>query len=160
MILSYQWAISFLFFLSSVVSALDNAVVDLGYSKYRGQANSDGVVEWLGMRYAAPPVGPLRFAAPQDPESTEGVQSAAQVSRTNTPCLILVIEIDWFIYSMALCVSQLDNILFLMGRRKTVFSRMSMPQSRKGTLPSCRFSSGSKLAASMPSPRQIITGRH
>lgn len=80
MILSCQWAVFLLFLLSSAVSALDNAVVDLGYSKHRGRANSDGVVEWLGMRYAAPPVGPLRFSAPQDPESTEGVQSAAQVS--------------------------------------------------------------------------------
>lgn len=96
MILSCQWAVFLLFFLSSVVSALDNVVVDLGYSKYRGRANSDGVVEWLGMRYAAPPVGPLRFSAPQDPESTEGVQSAAQVSgnKDKYSISILGIEVD------------------------------------------------------------------
>ena len=98
MVLSSQWAVVLLFLLTSVVSALDNPVVDLGYSKYRGQANSDGVVEWLGMRYAAPPVGPLRFSAPQDPESTNGVQSAAQVSGT-TPKSCPGMEIDWvYIY--------------------------------------------------------------
>lgn len=72
-----------LFFCSSVAFARD-ALVDLGYSKYRGQAHSNGIAEWLGMRYAAPPVGQLRFSAPQDPEDTYGVQDATKVSHSIT----------------------------------------------------------------------------
>lgn len=55
------------------------AVVDLGYTKYQGHELSNGIVQWLGMRYAAPPVGQLRFAAPQDPLPTQGVQEASKV---------------------------------------------------------------------------------
>ena len=59
-----------------------NPVVDLGYARYRGQTLSSGVNQWLGIRYAAPPVGPLRFAAPQDPRPMEGIQYASKVSHT------------------------------------------------------------------------------
>ena len=57
-----------------------DAIVDLGYSKYRGTAFADGTAHWLGMRYAAAPVGQLRFAAPQDPERTTTIQAADKVS--------------------------------------------------------------------------------
>ncbi|RAH70855.1 putative triacylglycerol lipase [Aspergillus aculeatinus CBS 121060] len=60
------------------VECFQNVTVNLGYSQYRGQALSNGIVQWLGIRYAAPPVGSLRFAAPQDPETAEGVQTAFQ----------------------------------------------------------------------------------
>lgn len=53
-------------------------VVDLGYAKYQG-SNSNGVAQWLGMRYAAAPTGKLRFAAPATPPRQEGVQSATKV---------------------------------------------------------------------------------
>lgn len=55
-------------------------VVDLTYSRYRGVALKNGVTQWLGMRYAAAPVGDLRFMPPADPPSTRGVQSAKEVS--------------------------------------------------------------------------------
>lgn len=67
-----------LFFVFSVVSALDT-VIDLGYARYRGQSPSNSTVEWLGIQFAAPPVGDLRFAAPQDPVKKDGTQSANQV---------------------------------------------------------------------------------
>jgi len=51
------------------VAAVDSCV-HLGYSTYNGVALSNGVTQWLGIRYAAPPLGDLRFAAPQDPPST------------------------------------------------------------------------------------------
>ena len=54
-------------------------VVDLGYSRYRGKEFEDGTSQWLGMRYAAPPVGNLRFAAPQNPLPTQDIQSASEV---------------------------------------------------------------------------------
>lgn len=51
-------------------------LVHLGYSSYQGRSLSNGITQWLGLRYAAPPVGDLRFAAPQDPLPAEGVQDA------------------------------------------------------------------------------------
>ncbi|RAL07457.1 putative triacylglycerol lipase [Aspergillus homomorphus CBS 101889] len=64
--------------LAQYVECFRNVTVDLGYSQYRGQALANGIVQWLGIRYAAPPVGSLRFAAPQDPERKEGIQTALQ----------------------------------------------------------------------------------
>ncbi|KFY13202.1 hypothetical protein V492_03426 [Pseudogymnoascus sp. VKM F-4246] len=43
-----------------------NLNVDLGYTQYKG-FRSDGIDKWFGMRYAAPPLGDLRFRAPKDP---------------------------------------------------------------------------------------------
>ncbi|KJX94835.1 triacylglycerol lipase like protein [Zymoseptoria brevis] len=51
-------------------------LVHLGYSSYEGRSLSNGITQWLGLRYAAPPVGDLRFAAPQNPLPAEGVQDA------------------------------------------------------------------------------------
>lgn len=54
--------------------------VSLDYSTYIGTAQSGtGVTEWLGIRYAAPPLGDLRFARPQDPAVVETPQPANQV---------------------------------------------------------------------------------
>ncbi|KAF9894211.1 hypothetical protein FE257_007713 [Aspergillus nanangensis] len=66
-----------LFFFFAITHA-QNAVVDLGYARYRGQRNSNGVSEWLGIRYAAPPVGNLRFSAPREPRKMDGVQYASR----------------------------------------------------------------------------------
>ncbi|KFY87700.1 hypothetical protein V500_06825 [Pseudogymnoascus sp. VKM F-4518 (FW-2643)] len=44
-----------------------NLNVDLGYVQYKGIRTPNGIDKWLGMRYAAPPLGDLRFRAPQDP---------------------------------------------------------------------------------------------
>jgi len=43
-----------------------STIVDLGYSRYQG-FEVDGVNQWLGIRFAAPPTGDLRWRAPQDP---------------------------------------------------------------------------------------------
>lgn len=59
----------------------DAPIVDLGYSTYRGSHVADtGVDQFLGMRYAAPPLGDLRFRAPVDPVNTTTVQDASSVS--------------------------------------------------------------------------------
>ncbi|KAL8727112.1 MAG: hypothetical protein Q9181_005824 [Wetmoreana brouardii] len=52
-------------------------IVDLGYAKYQG-SNTSGVSQWLGMRYAAVPVGKLRFAAPAPPPKQKGIQDATK----------------------------------------------------------------------------------
>lgn len=56
-----------------------SAVVDLGYAKYQGITNEAGINQYLGLRYAAPPLGDLRWRAPQDPESLSGIQNASTV---------------------------------------------------------------------------------
>ncbi|KAK3201472.1 hypothetical protein GRF29_185g1017525 [Pseudopithomyces chartarum] len=61
----------------TLVTAVEK-VVDLGYSKYAGRVVGDGTTQWLGMRYAAPPLGNLRFRAPANPLSTRGVQDATK----------------------------------------------------------------------------------
>ncbi|KAL9008748.1 MAG: hypothetical protein Q9173_006157, partial [Seirophora scorigena] len=52
-------------------------LVDLGYARYQG-CKSSGVVQWLGMRYAAAPLGNRRFAAPAPPPHVRGLQSATK----------------------------------------------------------------------------------
>ena len=56
------------------------ATVDLGYSKYEGRVLSNGITQWLGMRYAAAPIGELRFMPPQDPPHEPEVLPAKEVS--------------------------------------------------------------------------------
>ncbi len=58
---------------------LGQPTVDLGYSQYQGKALSSGVNQYLGMRFAAPPVGDLRFRAPAEPLGTTGLQNATAV---------------------------------------------------------------------------------
>lgn len=60
--------------------------VDLGYSRYSGKSFKDGTTQWLGMRYAAPPIGNLRFAAPQDPLRNTTIQAANGVSKALITC--------------------------------------------------------------------------
>jgi hypothetical protein len=71
-----------LFAFSSSISIATDTLVDLGYSKYQGRVVGDGTTQWLGIRYAAPPLGELRFAAPRLPGNREGVQDATKVSTT------------------------------------------------------------------------------
>ncbi|KAF5367116.1 hypothetical protein D9758_003854 [Tetrapyrgos nigripes] len=52
-------------------------VVDLGYAKYQGFFDATAnVTSFFGIRYASPPVGDLRFRAPQPPANVSGVQQA------------------------------------------------------------------------------------
>ncbi|KAJ7645150.1 Alpha/Beta hydrolase protein [Mycena polygramma] len=54
-------------------------IVDLGYSQYQGSVDtSSNITSFLGIRYAAAPVGDLRFRAPQPPANITGLQDATR----------------------------------------------------------------------------------
>ncbi|CAN8106481.1 unnamed protein product [Discula destructiva] len=109
----------------SLVCAVE-ATVDLDYSTYIGTAQSGGtgVTEWLGIRYAAPPVGSLRFMPPQDPPHVGTPQPANEHAKvclgTNKPandtttsedCLFL----DIYAPSNATTASKLPVFFFIQG---------------------------------------------
>ncbi|MGB9305893.1 MAG: carboxylesterase/lipase family protein [Mycobacterium sp.] len=56
--------------------AIDDCVVETGYGPVRG-TNDGRARAWKGIRFAAPPVGDLRFRAPQPPEPWTDVADAA-----------------------------------------------------------------------------------
>jgi len=53
-----------------------NALVHLDYASYQGTQLEAGVNQYLGVRFAAPPIGNLRWRAPQPPVKVEGTQNA------------------------------------------------------------------------------------
>ncbi|CZR69022.1 uncharacterized protein PAC_18923 [Phialocephala subalpina] len=63
--------------LVTVVSAVD-PLVDLTYAKYQGLTLQNGVNQWLSLRFAAPPTGSRRFAAPQAPLTENSTQDATK----------------------------------------------------------------------------------
>ncbi|KAJ7835554.1 alpha/beta-hydrolase [Mycena olivaceomarginata] len=64
------WTVSF-------AGAQTSPTIDLGYAQYQGAVNTaNNITHFLGIRYAAAPLGDLRFRAPQAPANTTGVQPA------------------------------------------------------------------------------------
>ena len=60
--------------LSHIKASGDTHIVDTGYAKYRGSFTAPYSVAFLGIPYAEPPVGDLRFRAPV-PLDTERIIS-------------------------------------------------------------------------------------
>ena len=70
-------AIAGLFFGFCVSAGADPLIVKTGQGKIHGKLINDGKVrEFLGIPYAAPPVGDLRWKAPQPPARWKGVRDA------------------------------------------------------------------------------------
>ncbi|KAJ7848812.1 alpha beta-hydrolase [Mycena olivaceomarginata] len=66
-----------LLFATPPVRAQGTPIVDLGYAQYQGAVNADNnIAHFFGIRFAAPPIGDLRFRAPQPPANISGVQLA------------------------------------------------------------------------------------
>ncbi|KAK7970488.1 Carboxylic ester hydrolase [Apiospora saccharicola] len=57
-------------------SDISNARVNLGYAQYQGSHLPNEVNQFLGVRFAAPPTGDLRWKAPQEPAAHLGDQAA------------------------------------------------------------------------------------
>lgn len=67
---------------NSTISSPSALAVDLGYSIYEGSYNATyNLNEWMGIRYAAPPIGNLRWQAPQPPT----VNRSSVISATAIP---------------------------------------------------------------------------
>lgn len=68
------------------------AIVDLGYAVYQGiHVQESRVNQYLGMRFAAPPVEELRFRAPQPPKKETEIQDATLVRLQLSTTLLLVV---------------------------------------------------------------------
>ena len=52
-------------------------MVELEYATYKGTTLQNGVNQFLGIRYAEPPTGGLRWREPQDPVPESGEVTAA-----------------------------------------------------------------------------------
>ena len=80
----------FLWFLcpSFAAPAQRTPIVDLGYARYKGTSDpASGYDTYFGMHFAAPPVGDLRFRAPQPPlSSPHKLVDASNNSYPGTVC--------------------------------------------------------------------------
>ncbi|VDC00399.1 unnamed protein product [Peniophora sp. CBMAI 1063] len=75
------------------------STVDLGYATYAAANTSltPGVTSFLGIRYAAAPIGELRFSAPRAPSYVEGVQQSVMPhSCWETPAFGLATEPTYY----------------------------------------------------------------
>ncbi len=66
---------------SGTVSTKLDLTVNLGYAQYTGisSPSDNETIMWLGIRYAAPPLGDLRWKAPKAPLTNSTVQMADTV---------------------------------------------------------------------------------
>ncbi|KAM7200173.1 Alpha/Beta hydrolase fold [Naviculisporaceae sp. PSN 640] len=112
-----------LVFFISLVHGVDPSV-NLTYSQYVGNPLGNGVTQWLGIRYAAAPVGNLRFEPPQDPPYVDDPQpankhgkicletgDAPNASMTSEDCLFL----DVYAPTDATIQSNLPVFVFIQG---------------------------------------------
>ncbi|KIJ61015.1 hypothetical protein HYDPIDRAFT_177203 [Hydnomerulius pinastri MD-312] len=66
-------------FCSPVSAAASAPIVNLGYAQYQGAIDAtSNTTSFLGIRFASPPVGNLRWAAPQAPPTVSGIQQATE----------------------------------------------------------------------------------
>ncbi len=87
-----------------------DTLVDLGYTKYRGVQLAAGVNQYLGLRFAAAPLGDLRFRAPVVPPRNGTTQDASHVREVFFPFEIGIgtdlVMTAWTIVLFCRCGSQ------------------------------------------------------
>ncbi|KAG6372175.1 Alpha/Beta hydrolase protein [Boletus reticuloceps] len=80
--LTALWLISSISLVNTATATNTNVtapIVDLGYAQYQGYFDTQtNITSFLSIRYAAPPLGNLRFQAPQPPVPEPGIQPATQ----------------------------------------------------------------------------------
>ena len=74
-------------------------VVETRYGKVAGFYNADNTVAWTGVPFAKPPVGDLRWKAPQDPDPWNGELDASQDC---VPCTQLYTLPNWIRLNFAI----------------------------------------------------------
>ncbi len=134
----------------------NDSIVDLGYSRYEGEELDSGVSRYLGMRYAAPPVGDLRFRAPVKPKHTTKVQNAKKVSRSTMSLPHL--ETDMYI-SLGPFPSPLMAYLPQILTPRIVFSLMSGSLLQQLPTQSCLYGYISKAVATKATSTPTMTAR-
>lgn len=103
-------------------SSSRSGIVDLGYSQYQGNSLSNGVDEFLSMRYAKPALDNLRFRAPQDPEQTDGVIDATEVRSLFQ--FEVKAQLTQVTYTCSLGLFALELVKAMMATPKTVCTSM------------------------------------
>lgn len=74
----YLWTLACLSLIGIASAQADNITIKTDKGKVQGKLSSDGQVRaFLGIPYAAPPVGPLRWKPPQPSQKWPGVRDAA-----------------------------------------------------------------------------------
>ncbi|KAF8168644.1 Alpha/Beta hydrolase protein [Mycena galopus ATCC 62051] len=61
---------------TTLCARAQSPIIDLGYAQYQGAVSAANISHFLGIRYAAAPLGDLRFRGPQPPANVTGVQQA------------------------------------------------------------------------------------
>lgn len=76
---------------SVVASDVHDTIAKTRYGKLRGAINGEALV-WRGVPYAKPPVGELRWRAPQNPDPWKGMRDA---TTSAPPCTQLLTSAEW-----------------------------------------------------------------
>ncbi|KAK3381983.1 inactive carboxylesterase 4 [Podospora didyma] len=80
MVRKWAWITLFVSLVHVACTLLPPLTVDLGYSLYTGVYNSSSELNvWKGIRYAAPPLGALRWQSPQSPSVDRRVVLASSL---------------------------------------------------------------------------------
>lgn len=127
--------------------------INLGYATYEGKRLVAGVDEYLGMRYAQPPLGKLRFRAPQDPSTVSGIQPANKVSCTLLErCSVLVDGVDSF--NQSVLVSTRPR---MHQEARIVYTLMCLLHPTLQQTPTCQSGSISREVAMLSTETMTIT---
>lgn len=69
-----------------------DTIVETSYGRLMGDVGENNTWVWRGVPYAKPPIGELRWKAPEDPEPWNGVR---QAKKECVPCTQLETSEDW-----------------------------------------------------------------